>query len=259
VKEKVSVVKIGGAFLEDEKLLKKFYGAFSEMEGLKVLIHGGGQRASTLAEALGIPPRMVDGRRITDAKSLEIVTMVYAGWANKKLVSGLQGLGCNALGLSGADANLILARKRPVSALDYGFVGDVDEVNISSLCLLLREGFVPVFCALTHDGKGQLLNTNADTIASDIAIALSTVFDANLMYCFEKSGVLSDVNDPHSVIPHIDRKSLETLQKKGIIAAGMIPKLFNCFRALQEGVEQVRIGSIALLSAQAPEGTEIRL
>jgi acetylglutamate kinase len=259
VKQKVSVVKIGGAFLEDEKLLEKFYNAFSEMEGLKVLIHGGGQRASALGEALGIPPQMVDGRRITDAKSLEIVTMVYAGWANKKLVSGLQSQRCNALGLSGADANLILARKRPVSELDYGFVGDVYKVNTASLRILLKEGFVPVFCALTHDGKGQLLNTNADTIASDIAIALSAVYDVSLMYCFEKPGVLSDVKDPHSVIPYIDKKRLKTLQKNGIIAAGMIPKLFNCFRALGEGVGQVRIGSISLLNTQVPEGTEIRL
>lgn len=257
--QKITVVKIGGAFLEDETLLEAFYEAFSGMEGPKILVHGGGQRASKLGEDLGIPPRMVEGRRITDARSLELVTMVYAGWANKKLVSGLQGRGCNALGVSGADAGLIRARKRPVSEVDFGFVGDVEHVEIPALLALLDAGFVPVFCALTHDGQGQLLNTNADSIAAALATGLSGNFRVKLIYCFEKEGVLSDPNNPESVIPHLDRARLEALKKTGAVSAGMIPKLFNSFRALEEGVDQVCIGSVSLLGDAPRTFTRIRL
>ncbi|MGB5316801.1 MAG: acetylglutamate kinase [Robiginitalea sp.] len=259
MKQKVEIIKIGGAFLEDDKLLDMCYSAFSAMEGLKILVHGGGQRASKLSSDLGITPQMVHGRRITDIKSLEVVTMVYAGWANKTLVAGLQGRGCNALGLSGADANLIRAQKRPVTDIDYGLVGDVKQVNTDGLSTLLNAGFTPVFCALTHDGNGQLLNTNADSIAAELAMALSATYEIKLIYCFEKQGVLRDVNDPESVIPQIDTENFKTLQKEGVISAGMIPKLFNSFRALQAGVDQVYIGPVSLLSGQAPKYTQIRL
>jgi acetylglutamate kinase len=259
MEDNLTVVKIGGALLEDETALQAFYEAFSGMPGPKVLIHGGGQRASKLGKDLGIPPRMVDGRRITDARSLELVTMVYAGWANKKLVAGLQGHGCNALGLSGADADLIRARKRPVSKVDFGFVGDVEQVGTASLTALMQAGFVPVFCALTHDGRGQLLNTNADSIAAAVAIGLSANFRTKLIYCFEKEGVLGDVNNPESVLPHLHRADLEPLKQSGAVSTGMIPKLFNSFRALEEGVDQVWIGSVALLSGTARTFTQIRL
>lgn len=259
MKDKIDIVKIGGVFLEDQKLLEGFYAAFLATDGLKILVHGGGQRATTLSTALGISPQMVDGRRITDIKSLEVVTMVYAGWANKTLVAGLQGRGCNALGLSGADGNLIRALKRPVRDIDYGMVGDVEDVNTDGLSSLLHAGFTPVFCALTHDGNGQLLNTNADSIAADIAIALSPFYHVKLMYCFEKQGVLRDVDNPDSVIPRIDKNQVETLKKTGIISTGMIPKLSNSFRALQAGVDRVYIGPVSLLSGQAIKYTEIRL
>jgi acetylglutamate kinase len=259
MKQKVGIIKIGGAFLEDEKLLKTFYSAFTAMEGLKILVHGGGQRASKLSSDLGITPQMVHGRRITDAKSLEVVTMVYAGWANKTLVAGLQGRGCNALGLSGADANLIRALRRPVSDIDYGLVGGVERVDTDGLITLLKTGFTPVFCALTHDGNGQLLNTNADSIAADLAMALSPAYEVKLIYCFEKQGVLRDVSNPESVIPQISPDNFKTLQKEGVISEGMIPKLFNSFRALQAGVDQVYIGPVSLLDGQTPKSTQIHL
>jgi acetylglutamate kinase len=259
VKQKITVVKIGGAFLEDENLLEAFYTAFSGMDGLKILIHGGGQRASKLSADLGIVPQMVDGRRITDAQSLELVTMVYGGWASKTLVAGLQARGCNALGVSGADADLIRARKRPVAEIDFGLVGDVERVRSAALLMLLDSGLVPVFCALTHDGNGQLLNTNADSIAAALAVDLSTTYETTLIYCFGEQGVLNDVNDPESVIEQIDRNSLATLEKEGIISTGMIPKLFNSFKALAEGVDKVYIGPVSLLSGQARKFTQIRL
>mgnify|MGYP001818175051 FL=1 len=259
MKQNVGIIKIGGAFLEDAKLLEAFYSAFTAMEGLKILVHGGGERASKLSKDLGITPQMVRGRRITDAKSLEVVTMVYAGWANKTLVAGLQGRGCNALGLSGADADLIRALRRPVTDIDYGLVGDVERVDTHGLSTLLNAGFTPVFCALTHDGNGQLLNTNADSIAADLAMALSPLYDVKLVYCFEKQGVLRDVSDPESVIPRIDPGNFKILQKEGIISEGMIPKLFNSFRALQAGVDQVYIGPASLLLGQAPKSTQIHL
>jgi acetylglutamate kinase len=202
---------------------------------------------------------MVDGRRITDAQSLELVTMVYGGWASKTLVAGLQARGCNALGVSGADADLIRARKRPVSEIDFGLVGDVERVRSAALLMLLDSGLVPVFCALTHDGNGQLLNTNADSIAAALAVDLSTTYETTLIYCFGEQGVLNDVNDPESVIEQIDRNSLATLEKEGIISTGMIPKLFNSFKALAEGVDKVYIGPVSLLSGQARKFTQIRL
>lgn len=255
----ISIVKVGGAFLEDASLLETLCRAFAGMEGLRILVHGGGQRASRLGRELGIVPRMVDGRRITDAQTLDLVTMVYAGWANKTLVARLQALKCNALGVSGADANLIRAERRPPEPVDFGYVGDVAAVDLQGLQQLLGSGLVPVFCALTHDEKGQLLNTNADTIAASLAIALSGVYHTNLYYCFEKQGVLRDTGDPESVIPQIDPALFERLRNENAIAEGMIPKLFNGFEALKAGVGEVRIGQLSLLTGQALKFTQLQL
>lgn len=259
MKKIISIVKVGGAFLEEEALLNEITTSFAAMQGPKILVHGGGQKASRISNALGIAPKMVDGRRITDAESLEVVTMVYAGWANKTLVARLQSLGCNAIGVSGSDANLILAKKRAVETIDYGFVGDVEEVNTSILETFLESGLIPVFCALTHNGNGQLLNTNADTIAAEIAIALGREHQTRLFYCFEKQGVLRDTGDPESTIPLINTHIFEELKEQGIIVTGMVPKLFNCFQALQRGVNEVFIGPSALLNGKAGKFTKIRL
>ncbi len=259
MKPVLSIVKIGGAFLEEAGLVESFTSAFASLEGPKILVHGGGQRATQLSRRLGVEPRVVDGRRITDAASLEVAVMVYAGWANKTLVAKLQSLGCNALGVSGADAGLIRARKRPAGEIDYGFVGDIDEVNASGIADLLAAGVVPAFCALTHDGQGQLLNTNADTIASELAVALSGQFTTRLLYCFEKAGVLRDVSDPASVIPRIDAAAYADMRANGQVAAGMIPKLHNCFQALEKGVGQVFIGAPEMLIPGHPIQTEITL
>jgi acetylglutamate kinase len=259
MKTPVSIVKIGGAFLEDPERLDEICRAFSEMKGLRILVHGGGQRASRMSEELGVKPKMVEGRRITDARSLEIVTMVYGGWANKTLVARLQGLGCNALGVSGADANLIRARKRPVTRVDYGFVGDVEHIQVGTLQGLLEAGLTPVFCALTHNGEGQLLNTNADTIAASLARALCRAYHIRLFYCFENQGVLRDIRDAESVIPMLDRQLFGELREQGVIVEGMLPKLHNCFQALEGGVQKVFIGPSALISGQADKFTEICL
>ncbi|WP_445384029.1 acetylglutamate kinase [Robiginitalea sp. IMCC44478] len=259
MKEKVTIVKIGGALLEDPDQLEAFCVAFLQLAGRKIIVHGGGQKASSLSRSLGFEPLMVEGRRITDAKSLEAAVMAYAGWANKHLVSRLQAKGCNALGVSGADGDLIRAGKRPVGSIDYGFVGDIRSVNTKSLKALLQAGFVPCFCALTHDGAGQLLNTNADTIAAELAIALSSEYRSKLYYCFDKAGVLADIEDENSLIRTIDRKTYEELSQSRKIASGMIPKLHNCFHALQEGVERVFIGSEQMLSSPESPKTEITL
>jgi acetylglutamate kinase len=255
----VSIVKIGGALLEEEALLEGVCQGFSAMEGPKILVHGGGQQASQVSKALGITPKMVDGRRITDADSLRVVVMVYGGLANKTLVARLQALGCNAIGLSGADGGLIRARKRPPGNLDYGFVGDVEHVATATLETLLEAGLVPVFCALTHDGRGQLLNTNADTIAAELAVALGRVRPARLYYCFDKPGVLREVADPESTIPLLDQGLFRDLLEQGKIAAGMIPKLSNAFQALERGVSEVYIGPPALLGGRGAPFTKITL
>ncbi|EAR16964.1 acetylglutamate kinase [Robiginitalea biformata] len=259
MKPVLSVVKIGGAFLEEPGLVESFTSAFASLEGHKILVHGGGQRATALSRRLGVEPRVVDGRRITDADSLEVAVMVYAGWANKTLVARLQSLGCNALGVSGADAGLIRALKRPAGEIDYGFVGDIASVNAPGIANLLAAGIVPAFCALTHDGRGQLLNTNADTIASELAVAMSDKFTTRLLYCFEKAGVLRDVSDPGSVIPRIDAAAYADLRAKGKVAAGMLPKLHNCFQALEKGVDQVFIGAPEMLTPGHAIQTEITL
>jgi len=239
---KLTIVKIGGNIINDSNALISFLKDFSKIKGSKILIHGGGRKATEMANKLGLKPKMVDGRRITDKANLEVVTMVYAGLLNKNIVARLQENNCNAIGLSGADANTISSHKRIVKDIDYGFAGDVDAVSSNVIKILVDNDITPVFCAITHDKKGQLLNTNADTIASEIASAMCDVFDVELIYCFEKKGVLADTNDDDSVIERIDSRSYLQLKEKGIIAEGMLPKIDNCFYALQNGVAKVVIG-----------------
>ncbi len=241
--EKLSIFKVGGNVMEDSALLTLFVKKIAMFPGLKLLVHGGGKMASEMMWRMGIEPQMVGGRRITNAETLQVVTMVYAGWANKTLVALLQAQGCNALGLSGADGGWIKARKRSVKDIDYGFAGDIDSqnVNIDLLRHLLQMNCTPVCCAITHDGNGQLLNTNADTIAAVVAVAAAQHYEVSLVYCFEKPGVLTDVSDDSSVIAELGYAHYETLKASGAIAHGMIPKLDNAFYALQNGVKSVRI------------------
>lgn len=239
--EKLTVIKVGGKIVEEEDSLKKLLADFSAIEGKKVLVHGGGRSATAIAAQLGIESKMVNGRRITDAETLKVVTMVYAGLVNKTIVARLQALGVNALGLTGADLNYMRSDKRPVKEVDYGFVGDVKEVNSELLADLISKGVVPVLAPLTHDKQGNMLNTNADTIAGEAAKALSKHFDVTLMYCFEKKGVLMDENDDDSVIPEITRPLFDEYVEKGIIQGGMIPKLENSFEAISAGVTKVVI------------------
>ncbi len=243
----LKIIKIGGNVIDDPIALTSFLTTFSSVEGPKILVHGGGKSATVLAQQTGLDVQMVDGRRITDAATLELITMVYAGKINKTIVAQLQALDCNALGFTGADANTITSEKRPVSTLDYGFVGDVKKVETSTLELLLEHGLSPVFCALTHDKNGQILNTNADTIASELAIAFATQFDVELYYCFEKKGVLKDVNDETSVIQTITKSSYKKLLDSQLIFSGMLPKLNNCFHALEHQVSKVCIGKPEML------------
>ena len=246
-KNTLKIVKIGGNVIDNPQALTSFLTVFSSIKGPKILVHGGGKSATALAQKTGLEVQMVDGRRITDAATLELITMVYAGKINKTIVAQLQALNCNALGFTGADANTITSEKRPVSTLDYGFVGDVKNVETSTLELLLNHGVSPVFCALTHDQKGQLLNTNADTIASELAIAFASKFEVELYYCFEKNGVLKDVNDDGSVIETITQSSYKELLHAQVIYAGMLPKLNNCFHALEHQVSKVCIGKPEML------------
>ena len=222
MKEKLTIVKVGGKIVEEEESLARLLADFAAIDGHKLLVHGGGRSATRIAAQLGIESQMVNGRRITDAEMLKVVTMVYGGLVNKSIVAGLQAKGVNALGLTGADMNVIRSVKRPVKDVDYGFVGDVEKVDAALLGDLIARGIVPVMAPLTHDGDGHMLNTNADTIAGETAKALAAQFDVTLMYCFEKKGVLSDENDDDSVIPHIDRKRFEALVADGTIQGGMI-------------------------------------
>ena len=258
-KEKLSIVKIGGNIIEDDTSLKSFLEIFSGLEGKKILVHGGGKRATSVASKLGIESKMVNGRRITDAKTLEVITMVYGGLVNKNIVAQLQALNIDAIGLTGADANSIYSEKRPVKDIDYGFVGDVKKVNHQSIDKLIVSGFTPVFCAITHDGHGQLLNTNADTITSQVAIGMSQIYETTIYYCFELNGVLNDINDKDSVIKHINSASYSTLLKQGIIAEGMLPKLENCFEALKNGVQTINMGNTSMLTKENDNFTRITL
>jgi acetylglutamate kinase len=240
--DKLFIIKIGGNIIDDEKKLSAFLRDFSEIGDKKILVHGGGKLATQLAERLGIKQILVDGRRITDQETLKVVTMVYAGYINKNIVAQLQSNHCNAIGLCGADGDLILAHKRKHPVIDYGFVGDVDAINVALLGTLLKQNLSVVVASLTHDQQGQLLNTNADTIAQEIAKAISTEFDVNLIYSFEKTGVLLDTNDETTVIPTLNPALYQQLKVKEKIFAGMIPKLDNAFTALNSGVKKVIIG-----------------
>ncbi len=240
--EQLYIIKIGGNIIDDEEKLSTFLKEFASIDGKKVLIHGGGKLATKMAAQLDIPQQMVEGRRITDAQTLKIVIMVYAGLINKNIVAQLQAADCNAIGLSGADGNTILAHKRVVKDLDYGFAGDVDRVNHDFLHALLQKNISPVLAPITHDGRGQLLNTNADTIAQETAKALSSFYEVHLVYSFEKSGVLLNADDEASVIPVINPEKYSELKENGLVFAGMIPKLDNAFSALRSGVKKVMIG-----------------
>lgn len=239
--EKLTLIKVGGKIVEEPETLQQLLRDFSSIEGYKVLVHGGGRSATKVATQLGIESKMVNGRRITDADMLNVVTMVYGGLVNKNIVAGLQSLGINALGLTGADMNIMRSDKRPVKDVDYGFVGDVKEVNADLLSSLIRQGIVPVLAPLTHDKQGHMLNTNADTIAGEAAKALAKYFDVTLMFCFEKKGVLRDENDDDSVIPEINREAFKEYVEAGIIQGGMIPKLENAYQAIDAGVKEVII------------------
>ncbi|GHT61773.1 acetylglutamate kinase [Bacteroidia bacterium] len=241
----LTIVKIGGKVIEEPDALKTLLKDFSQIAGYKILIHGGGKTATEVAKKLGVESKMVNGRRITDEETLKIATMVYAGLVNKQIVAQLQALRVDAVGLTGADMNLILSRKRPVTDIDYGFVGDIKEVNFRTLSELLNQSYTPVLAPLTHDGEGNLLNTNADTIAAETARALAYDFNVRLIYCFEKKGVLMDENDESSVIQTLDSELYQQYKEKGIIKEGMIPKLDNAFRARAAGAQEVIITSAA--------------
>lgn len=258
-KKPLTIVKIGGNIIDDSQELSLFLSDFSKIEGLKILVHGGGKSATKMAQSIGLVPQLIDGRRITDAKMLEVVVMIYAGQINKDIVAQLQANDCNAIGFSGADGNSIQSEKRNHPTIDYGFVGDVKKVNTSLLKTLLDNEIVPVFCAITHDKKGQLLNTNADTIASELAIALSQNFEVTLNYCFEKPGVLYDAEDDTSVIAEINQELYSKLKSEKAIHSGMIPKLDNCFNSLSKGVYKIKIGHHKMLEAQQNLGTTIQI
>ena len=253
----LTLIKVGGKIVENPLTLKQLLTDFAKIAGYKVLVHGGGRSATSLAEQLGIETQMVNGRRITDRNMLQVVTMVYGGLVNKNIVTGLQALNVNALGLTGADLNYMRSEKRPVKDIDYGYVGDVKEVNGQILTDLILKGITPVLAPLTHDKTGNLLNTNADTIAGEAAKALAQFFDVTLIFCFEKKGVLADENDESSVIENINPASYEKLVEEGIISGGMIPKLENSFDALQAGVKGVVITRADEISNES--GTKIAL
>lgn len=255
--EKVTIVKVGGAVVENDEQLAQLLTDFAAIPGKKVLVHGGGRRATKVAAALGIESKMVNGRRITDAQMLEVVTMVYGGLVNKNLVAKLQAKGVNALGLTGADMDVIHSHKRPVKdGVDFGYVGDVERANGKMLQTLIQEGITPVMAPLTHDGNGNILNTNADTIASETAKALAPYYDVTLIYSFEKKGVLSNPDDDNSVIPVITRSDFEKYQADGTIGGGMIPKIENALAAVDAGVKEVIITLATAIDGK--QGTVIK-
>lgn len=255
----IKIVKIGGNIINDETALHSFLADFAQLKGPKVLIHGGGKLASELAKELNIPVTMIDGRRVTDSQTLDLITMVYAGKINKQIVAQLQAYNANAIGFTGADGNTIISTKRPAEPIDYGFAGDVITVNPQVLTALINNEVTPVFCAITHDANGQLLNTNADTIAAELAIGLSADFNTELYYCFEKPGVLSDVTDDTSVIEQITLETYVQLKTNGVIFEGMLPKLDNCFHALKNNVQKVHIGNTAMVFNSKNKHTSLQL
>ncbi len=255
----IKVVKIGGNVIDNEAALTRFAADFAAIEGSKILVHGGGKLATRLAEKLEIPTTMIDGRRVTDRQTLDVVTMVYAGLINKHVVALLQANGCNAIGLSGADANVVKATRRAAKPVDFGFVGDiaVEGVDAEFVLSLTERGVVPVFCSIMHDGAGTLLNCNADSVASAVAVAVAQKTDTELVFCFEKAGVMADIDDPNSVIAQIRPQSYKTLLADGVVNKGMIPKIDGAFRALECGVKVVTIKHSAQLSEDS--GTKIML
>jgi acetylglutamate kinase len=258
-KEKLSIVKIGGNIIEDDLSLKAFLKLFANLKGKKILVHGGGKRATSIASKLGIESKMVNGRRITDAETLEVITMVYGGLVNKNIVAQLQALQVDAIGLTGADINSIASEKRPIKEVDFGFVGDVKKVAHKSIDKLIQADFTPVFCAITHDGKGQLLNTNADTITSQVAVGMSELYETSIYYCFELNGVLKDINDKNSVVKYLNTSLYKELLSDGIIVDGMLPKLENCFDALNHGVKTINMGNTSMLTQENDNFTRITL
>ncbi len=255
MKKTLNIVKVGGQVVEDDSRLNTLLGGFCAIEGRKMLVTGGGRTATRIAAELGIESHMLNGRRITDEPMLRVVTMVYAGIVSKSVVAELQAKGINAIGLCGADLDIIRCVKRPAKPIDYGFVGDIKSVNVKELKMLIDAGAVPVFCPITHDGMGQLLNTNADTIASALASALAEEYDVTLTYCFEKKGVLSDPDDEDSVIREIRKADFERMREDGTVSDGMIPKLDNAFAAIDAGVNKVVITNAENLGKDS--GTEI--
>lgn len=253
----INVVKIGGNVIDNPEALKSFIADFAKLPGQKILVHGGGKEATRLSAKLDIETKMIGGRRVTDRATLDVVTMVYAGLINKRIVVLLQAEGCNAIGLSGADGNAICATRRNPEPVDYGFVGDIatDGVNAAFIINLLQQGITPVFCAINHNGKGELLNCNADSVASAIAVACAQLAPASLTFCFEKPGVLTDVNDLSSLISHINPESYPALIESGAVTGGMLPKIDNAFKAIKSGVDTVTIKSSAQLLADT--GTKI--
>lgn len=255
----LKIIKIGGNIINDDLALQQFISDFAYLDGPKILVHGGGNAASVLSDQLGIKVNKIDGRRITDQATLDVITMVYAGKINKSIVAQLQAKNCDAIGLSGADGNSICSVKRPVKPIDFGYVGDVKQVNTNFIELLLNQNIVPVFCALTHDKNGQLLNINADTIASELALALAKFYQTELYYCFEKKGVLTDVLNKDSVIQTLDFALYKNLKYSGQIAEGMIPKLDNAFNALHNKVNKVNIGQPEMISKSNSIFTTLKL
>lgn len=255
----IKVVKIGGNVIDNEAALERFVADFAAIEGPKILVHGGGKLATRLAEKLEIPTTMIDGRRVTDRDTLDVVTMVYAGLVNKHVVALLQAAGCNAIGLSGADANVVKATRRAATPIDFGFVGDiaVEGVDADFILSLTERGVVPVFCSIMHDGNGTLLNCNADSVASAVAVAVAQKADTELVFCFEKAGVMADIDDPNSVIAQIRPQSYKELLADGVVNKGMIPKIDGAFRALECGVKVVTIKHSAQLNEDS--GTKIML
>ena len=256
--EQLFVIKIGGNVIDEEDNLSSFLTDFAAIKGKKILVHGGGKIASRLGDKLGIESKYINGRRVTDIETIDLVTMVYGGLINKKIVAKLQSVQCNAIGLTGADANIIPAVKRPVAEIDFGFVGDItsSQLAVGSLQLFLNNDLVPVVASLTHDGKGQLLNTNADTIASALAVALSKCYDVRLIYCFEKKGVLENVDDESSVITLINKEKYKQLLQDKKLADGILPKIDNAFAAIDSGVKEVLIGDAADLLQNCTENVK---
>ena len=256
--ETLKIIKIGGNIIDYAIALESFLAEFSKIEGPKILVHGGGKLATKLAQKMDIKVEMVDGRRKTNAETLDVITMVYAGKINKNIVVSLQKNNCNSIGFTGADGNTIVSVKRPVKEIDYGFVGDVMKVDTSVLETLLNANITPVFCAITHDENGQLLNTNADTIASELAIGFASAYQTELYYCFEKNGVLLDVNNDDSVVENINQEKYKELLKDGVVADGMLPKLNNCFYAINQKVHKVCIGKSEMIYNQNSKYTRIQ-